>query len=71
MLPTRYQKAKKVAGPNELRLVLDHDEAKCEKYLHGHCTYVVAVVNTGGSERQHWARYKIMASHSQNNHILL
>ena len=31
MLPTRYQKAKKVAGPNELRLILDHDEAKCEK----------------------------------------
>jgi hypothetical protein len=32
---------------------------------------VVAVVNTGGGERQHWARFKIMASHSQNNHILL
>ena len=29
------------------------------------------MVNVGGSERQHWVRYKIVASHSQNNHILL
>jgi hypothetical protein len=70
MSPTRYKKAQKVAGPGQLRLVLDHDESKCEKQLEGHCTYVIAVINTG-EQRKNGVRYKIVASHSQNNHITL
>jgi len=40
-----------------MRLVVDHDESKCENIS---CAYVVAVINSGESR----AFYKVLATHS-------
>ena len=50
-----------------LKLIIDHDEQACNPSEHD-CVYVIAVFNVGSNSS---LRYKIQASHNQNNHILL
>ena len=48
--------------------MIDHDEDKCANLLHGNCKYIIVVLNP--SDRKS-GLYKIVVSHSQNNHAML
>lgn len=59
--------SKAVSNGQILKLIIDHDENACNPSEHD-CVYVIAVFNTGSNSS---LRYKIEASHNQNNHIML
>ena len=59
--------SKAVSNGQILKLIIDHDEEACNPSEHD-CVYVIAVFNTGSNSS---LRYKIEASHNQNNHIML
>lgn len=76
-----YQKAQRIIGGGLQKLVIDHDESMCENMLHGECVYVIAVANnngivgnantSGNQTRWNGIRYKLQATHTQNNHEIL
>ena len=60
---TEEVKGQRVSGGKVVKAVVDHDESKCRE----RCEYEVTVRNPGRQK----ALYKLVASHSQNNHIVL